>query len=1404
MLDFWTVATKSKSSRDEDMVHVYPKFIINPRTKDLMIRGGDFYAVWDEKSGMWSQDEKTVIDIVDEELRDYKHKLEATSSRNTTITVAYMYDSDSGSIDRWHKYVQKQMRDKYVPLDEKITFSNTKVKKNDYVSKRLPYPIEEGDFSSYNELMNVLYNPSEREKIEWAVGAIISGDAKKIQKFEVLYGDKGTGKSTVFNIIEKMFDGYCGTFNAKELGSSNNAFALESFKTNPLISIQHDGDLSRIEDNTKLNSVVSHESMELNAKYTKLYSTRFNAFLFMGTNKPVKITEAKSGIIRRLIDVKPSGRKLPYTKYHELVNQINFEFGAIAYHCLDVYKQLGEGYYESYVPTDMISATNDFYDFVDHNYDLFMKNNMVTQNEAWNLYKEYCDFAHAFQMPLRLMKTELRNYFREFYDRKMVDGRNLRNLYFGFISDKFKNLPKSDSEKSDQDDSWLNFDSEVSLFDIDYSDWTAQYAKDDGSPKDYWSRVKTKLQDLDTRRSHYVKVPDGVKLVEIDFDICDENGVKNLDLNREEARKWKATYAELSQSGGGIHLMYFYDGDLDKVSHVFADHIEVKTFPGNAAIRRKLTRCNDIPIATINTGLPLKGEAKLVNWEGIKNEKMLRTMIRRNLNKEYHPDTTSSVDYIKYLLDQAYESGVTYDVSDMRHDVLIFAMNSTNQKDKCVKTVANMKFESEPVEEPEVVSEGYDDDVPIVFFDCEVYSNLFVVVWKYAGASDCVKMINPSPSDVEDLFYFKLIGFNCRQYDNHILKAASLGYSTEQLYDLSQQIINRHTGFFSDAYNISYTDVYDFCTEKMSLKKWEIRLGIHHQEMGIPWDQPAPEDRWEEVAEYCANDVIATEAVFNERQGDFMARKIQVDLVYLLHQAEGINVSVNDTTNTLSKRIIFGRNKSPQSVFNYRNLSKPVGSDQYENYLEKFGADYRFRVFNAQGLPEYRDYIPGEVLPKGWSILPFWPEYEFGYSDKSIYYDEEVTNRVGLGKSMYLGECIGEGGRVYSKKGYYAWVWDGDVNSMHPHSTEQEMLFGPDYTKIYIDIIDARVAIKHRDFESAKKMLNGALVPYLTEELAGDLAQALKIVINSIYGLTKAGFINEFRDTRNEDNIVAKRGALFMSTLKREIERHPGGYEVCHIKTDSIKIPQGDKTIQDFVIKFGREYGYEFETEGVFTKFCLLNDAAYVAYTDDGHWITKAEQFKQEKNPYVYKKLFTHEDIVFDDLCVTKSVSKGALYLDMNEDLDDSTEYEKQLKKAKDPEDIENLKRIIESCHDYHFIGRVGRFCPIIEGKGGGVLYRIDNGKPYAATGTTGYRWLESETVQKYGKYDIISEQYYINLVDEAVHDIQETLDITGEGLVTIDWFLSDEVPEKSPTFDLPYFMNIPENVVDEELPWNE
>lgn len=1352
MLDFLIISTRRKKP---GIIEIYPKFVIK-KSADLMIRGGDFYAIWDEERGIWSTDEDDVIRLIDAELTKYyeEHK----KSFEERVKVLYLWDAESGMIDSWHKYCQKQSRDNYRMLDEKLIFSNDEINKKDYASRRLNYPLEQGSITAFDKLISTLYSPEERHKLEWAIGSIVTGDSKQIQKFMVLYGEAGAGKSTILNIIQKLFEGYYSVFDARALGSASNSFALEAFKTNPLVAIQHDGDLSKIEDNTRLNSLVSHEEMTVNEKFKSTYTSRFKCFLFMGTNKPVKITDGKSGLLRRLIDVSPSGKKLTRKEYESVVKQIDFELGAIAWHCRDVYLNNPHAY-DSYIPMTMLGASNDFYNFMIDSYHVFVKENGTTLKIAWEMYRTYCEEAKVpYPFSQRNFKEELKNYFWEFNERFATeDGARVRSYYSGFRVDKFdRDMPTP--KKEEPKPKLIDFSYTESIFDKEYAHCPAQYATTYETPTKKWDEVTTKLSDINTSEVHYTMPPENH--VVIDFDKKGKDGKKSFELNLEAASKWPATYAELSKSGAGIHLHYIYTGDPTKLSKVYPDddNIEIKVFTGKSSLRRKLTKCNNLPIAKISSGLPLKEEKKMLNFEGVKNEKHLRTMIKKNLNKEVHSSTRCSIDFINELLNQAYDGGLKYDVSDMKNAVFAFAANSTNQSNYCIKCVNQMKFKSE--EPSDFVN---NDEAPIAFYDIEVFPNLFLVNWKMPGKGiPVVRMINPSPADIEELVKYRLIGFNNRRYDNHILYACLIGYDNEQLYDLSQRIISGDkNAFFGEAYNLSYTDVYDFAATKQSLKKWEIELGIHHQELGLPWDQPVPEDQWIKVAEYCDNDVIATEAVFEHLKGDWTARQILADVA---------GMSVNDTTNTLTTRIIFGNNRKPQSQFNYRNLAEPVGPEHYEELVRAYGHN-EFRIFDNKGQPTYQTYKLGMELPKGYSLLPFFPGYKFE-NGVSTYRDIEV----------------GEGGCVIAHPGIYILLALLDIASMHPASVIAEVLFGPEFTKRFQDIRDARVAIKHKDFDIARTMLNGALAKYLDDEsTAADLAQALKIAINSVYGLTAAKFTNPFRDNRNKDNIVAKRGALFMINLMYEVEAR--GFISAHIKTDSIKIPNATPEIIQFVMDYGKEFGYTFEHEATYEKMCLVNNAVYIAKYKDGkkagEWTATGTQFAV---PYVYKTLFSRESIDFEDMCETKSVSKGSLYLDMNESLPDVSIYEKELddrkkgKKRLNPDlanmTDEDLIEAIKPGHDYQFVGRVGQFCPIKPGCGGGVLYRVDNDKYYAAAGTDGYRWLESEVVKVLGKEKDIDTSFYRKLVDDARDAISQYGDF--------EQFVSDDPVPDIPKMEAP------------------
>jgi hypothetical protein len=912
------------------------------------------------------------------------------------------------------------------------------------------------------------------------------------------------------------------------------------------------------------------------------------------------------------------------------MENINFELGAIAYKCLHRYRDMGKFYFEGYVPTKMMMLTDTFYNFVEAHYDIFKSQDGVQLKQAWELYKQYCEEANILKrLQYHEVRDELSNYFRDFKDRHFMGDKELRSVYVGF-----KGLPEQGPAPFIPDTSYVveleDYDPSTrgSAFNNGYANQPAQLSDEAGYPTNKWANVTTTLKDIDTTKLHYVKVPE--KHIVLDFDLTDDSGEKDLEKNIAEASKYPPTYTELSKSGKGVHLHYLYAEDVSLLKSKIEDGVEIKTLLGDSSLRRKLTKCNNLDIMELTGGLPKK-EKKVIENKSIQSEKTLRELIERNLRKEIHPGTKPSIDFIHHILDEAYNNGLSYNVEDLRPIILSFAAGSTNHSSDCIKVVQKMKYVGQ-----QEMSEPDEDDSEIVFFDVEVYSNLFVVCWKTLGSDTVVRMIDPSADDISPLFEQKLVGFNNRRYDNHILYARYLGYTIEGLFNLSQSIIyndkNNNQSLFGEAYNLSYADIYDFSSKKTSLKKFQIELGLHHQELDLPWDQPVPEDMFDKVVEYCVNDVLSTEAVFLNRQEDFRARKIL---------AEMSGLSVNSTTQKHAGKIIFGDDKDPQKQFVYTDLS-----------IE-------------------------------------FPSYSFDGKE-----------------STYRGEVTGEGGYVYAEPGYYESVTCLDIVSMHPSSILALNLFGP-YTVKFKELIDRRIEAK--------------------EAGESDLSTALKLVINSIYGYTSARFPNMFRDNRNKDNIVAKRGALFMIDLKHAVQEQ--GFSVVHIKTDSIKIPNATPELIDFICELGRKFGYDFEIEAIYDRFCLVNDAVYVAHSGST-WTAVGAQFQ---HPYVFKQLFSHEPIEFDDLLETKNVTKGRMYID---------------------------KFGSENINDMQHVGRTGSFMPVKYD--GGVLWRVQDDKKYHVTGTKDYEWIDRELAQHRNNIDELHTDmdYFEHLKNEAVLAIEKFVPI--------------------------------------------
>lgn len=432
--------------------------------------------------------------------------------------------------------------------------------------------------------------------------------------------------------------------------------------------------------------------------------------------------------------------------------------------------------------------------------------------------------------------------------------------------------------------------------------------------------------------------------------------------------------------------------------------------------------------------------------------------------------------------------------------------------------------------------------------------------------------------------------------------------------------------------------------------------------------------------------------------------------------------------------------------------------------------------------------------------LNCFPEYEM-IMEK----DAKGQNKV---KNVYRGIEIGKGGYIYSEPGVYTDVALLDSESHHPTSAIMLNYMG-DYTDRYKELLDARLAIKHGDYEKASKMFDGKLSKYLTDKKqAKNLSNALKTAINSVYGVTAATFDNPFYNKYNVNNIVALRGAIFLKLLQDEVVKK--GYRVISVRTDSIKIPNANTEIIEFVQSIGQKYGYRFAHECSYSKLCLINDTDYVAkymtkkrcmdlygYIPDDNeshenqWTSTGAQFSR---PVVFKSLFTHESIEFKDLCETKKV-KTKMFLDLNEGLEDVSVYESELSERMKPDNakskrqntqlasmtIDDLVEKIKIGHDYQFVGKVSSFVPIEAGYGGGELVVLRGGKMSAVNGTKGYRWLESVMVRGTDLENYIDLRYHRSLVDSMKASIEKYCDF--------EWFVSDD---QMPQSDYPPDPNDP------------
>jgi hypothetical protein len=1253
-MDFYTPYVKAAPKNKSRPAVVGVSF--NPLNADDLVvtntRSGDTRGVYFYNGSTWINDELALKRQISSDIHD---RFDIERENYEELSIDSLDNAASKATHDW-LLMKEQVQTEARPFDNKIFFRSDIATRSDFSTFHLSYDPTPMETPAITEIFSTLFTEPERSKLYWFLGAALTNSMPDIQKFIYLHGPKGSGKGTTIDIARALFEGYAHDINLQKL-TSGESFSSEQVRAVPVL-IDDETDLYRMKSDINLLKLISHDPIRVNKKYQMETDITFTGLLIAASNQAVKVRNVDSGITRRLVDINQTSNKIEYTRYLELMRKVPSEIPGFAFELIDFYNNTDPDQYLNYESQQMITETNYIHRFIAENINELLEFSPLTSQKAYDIYVSYTENDNAgFTLSRHEFRTEMERYFDISPTSKRIsmNGRQYTSIMTNFNWDRLK---ESTITGRNNPHALPTFDSLYNIF--EHSLYKGQLANADGHPNYKWDATTTIASNISQEETHFIlpKDPDNTLIaIDIDHDTF-EASYESYRTFISRYPDLANTYSELSRNPNRIHIYAWYRGQLDanSVEKELGPNIELKVYSGNQSLRRKFTFSNGVStIGEIPADLIKRKETNpMIDITQLADEKHLRSLIEKNLKKEIHGATAPSFDFIRKLIFDAYDSGLSYDITDLRQDIINFAGSSTNQSERLLKSVVKLPFVSKDLQSPDdVATNDISLEVPeisdLYFVDVEVFLDHWILSYKPFTSDVVTTIVDPTMPALEELSTHPLVGFNNYGYDDYILYYALLGYSAPKLYEVSQKII---TGFGEvklpfKAHKVFYADIYDFSTKKQSLKRWELELGIPHAEANIDWNAPLPEAALDDIIFYNKNDVKATQKVFEANLPDYETRQ-------MLSSISGLPVSSKGNAHAIA--IIF----APDSPDN----KKLVYSDLSETF-----PGYTFNKFNTP---------------------------------KSLY---EINN------SLYEPS---EGGYVFTKPGYYEKVIELDVASMHPSSAIALNYFGT-YTANYKAIKDARIEIKHGNFDKAKDILPSIKDFEISESNSKAIANALKLVINSAYGLSSASFDNPLKAPKNLDNIIAKRGALFMITLKEHLEKK--GFEVIHIKTDSIKLVMNklDFDPEDYlseVAEFGSQYSYDFEIADTYTDFYLLNKAVLAGTDSSNHTHAIGAELIE---PYILKSLFTKEPFTPLDYSVIKETRAGEMWL------------------------------------GEQFIGKNGRFYPSREPDARALewvrpgLDPMDPANRSFVTGTKGYQWKEFPEDPNYDQVHFLTKSLNVD-----------------------------------------------------------
>ena len=410
----------------------------------------------------------------------------------------------------------------------------------------------------------------------------------------------------------------------------------------------------------------------------------------------------------------------------------------------------------------------------------------------------------------------------------------------------------------------------------------------------------------------------------------------------------------------------------------------------------------------------------------------------------------------------------------------------------------------------------------MIFYDFEVFEYDWLVVL-FDSKTKSEKVIINDNEKLENFYQenkFDIwVGFNNKNYDQHILKGILCGFNPKKISDYI--ITDHNNGWgYSNLMNKIYTIQYDVMNSlNKGLKTYEGFQGKNIKESDVAFNIPRKltEEEIKETIIYCRSDVINTYELFIKTIKDF---KAHMNLVKM----SGGNLKYLSKTKTQLSSIIL---QAKQTI-----------------------RDDEFDVF-----------VPDNLEIKKYKKIVDWYK-----SDDSKRYYNRVKKKNGGYKNEEnrLEICVagvdhvfGWGGlhgarKKYHSKGYFILM---DVSSLYPSLMIKYNLLSRSCSrngvKKYEEIYHKRLELK----SLGKK-----------EEQA-----PLKLVLNSTYGAAKDKF-NALLDPRNA-NLVCLFGQLFLLDLIEHLENDS---EIIQSNTDGILIkvnPKNFEKIDDIAYEWEKRTG---------------------------------------------------------------------------------------------------------------------------------------------------------------------------------------------------------------------------------------